>query len=163
VSPPRAWGGLSPPCPRRCTPVRSVALRRDTNPCNPCFPVSAPTVSAPICVLPHAADCRALVLPLAWQDYIRSPKPNGFRALHSTVQLGETGYFVEVQLRGRTMHEQAERGAASHSMYKAQLEQPQKLIGEALPLPRRPLLPATRERSDESAEAPSKSRRNTPT
>ncbi|KAJ1628047.1 hypothetical protein T492DRAFT_875764 [Pavlovales sp. CCMP2436] len=84
------------------------------------------------------------------QDYILSPKLNGFRALHSTVQLHSSGYFVEVQLRGRTMHEEAERGVASHSMYKAQLEQPQKLIGAPLPPTTRPLLSVSNERADES-------------
>jgi (p)ppGpp synthase/HD superfamily hydrolase len=67
------------------------------------------------------------------QDYIRAPKPNGYRALHTTVELADSGFVLELQLRGRRMHEAAERGGASHHLYKAQLERTQKLIGAAPP------------------------------
>jgi hypothetical protein len=63
------------------------------------------------------------------------PKPNGYRALHTTVELLGSGYCVEMQLRGLSMHEEAERGSASHHLYKAQLQRPQKLIGAAAPAP----------------------------
>lgn len=78
------------------------------------------------------------------QDYIRAPKPNGYRALHTTLQLDESGYLVEVQLRGRAMHESAERGGAAHHLYKAQLSGQQKLLGQQAPPAQqaRSLLPA---------------------
>lgn len=67
------------------------------------------------------------------QDYIRSPKPNGYRALHTTLELAASGYLVEVQLRGKSMHDAAERGGAAHYLYKAQLSGQQKLLGARLP------------------------------
>jgi GTP pyrophosphokinase len=56
-------------------------------------------------------------LPETFDDYISSPKPNGYQALHTAVMcLGTTP--LEVQIRTRDMHHVAEYGVASHWSYK---------------------------------------------
>ena len=51
------------------------------------------------------------------RDWISTPKPNGYEALHTTV-LGEEGKWVEVQIRSKRMDEIAEKGYAAHRNYK---------------------------------------------
>ena len=51
------------------------------------------------------------------RDWVSSPKPNGYRALHITV-MGPRGKWVEVQIRSRKMDEIAELGYAAHWKYK---------------------------------------------
>jgi len=60
-------------------------------------------------------------LPGKFKDYVSNPKPNGYRSLH-TIVLGLTdngeSQAVEVQIRTRLMHQEAEYGMASHWLYK---------------------------------------------
>ncbi len=56
-------------------------------------------------------------LPNKIKDYIAFPKPNGYQSLHTTVFAGDGG-IVEVQIRTREMHSEAQFGIAAHVIYK---------------------------------------------
>ncbi len=52
-------------------------------------------------------------LPKRIKDYIAFPKPNGYQSLHTTV-FCEEGKIIEVQIRSKEMHENAEYGICAH-------------------------------------------------
>jgi len=56
-------------------------------------------------------------LPDEFDDYISTPKPNGYRSIQTTLQW-KNKVKVEIQIRTRGMHEFNEFGPASHIAYK---------------------------------------------
>lgn len=77
-------------------------------------------------IVPNVADCYGVLgvihghyrpLPGRIKDYIAFPKPNGYQSLHTTIFTGDGG-IIEIQVRTEDMHEEAEKGIASHLGYK---------------------------------------------
>jgi guanosine-3',5'-bis(diphosphate) 3'-pyrophosphohydrolase len=57
------------------------------------------------------------MVPGRFKDFISTPKRNGYRSLHTSV-IHDSKMRIEIQIRDRAMHAQAERGLAAHWAYK---------------------------------------------
>jgi RelA/SpoT family (p)ppGpp synthetase len=57
------------------------------------------------------------MVPGRYKDYISTPKRNGYRSLHTSI-IHDSKTRIEIQIRDKDMHAQAERGLAAHWAYK---------------------------------------------
>ncbi len=77
-------------------------------------------------LVPTVRDCYTVLgvvhslwrnIPNEFDDYIASPKENGYRSLHTAV-IGPERKVLEIQIRTHSMHEDAEFGVCAHWRYK---------------------------------------------
>ena len=77
-------------------------------------------------LVPSVRDCYTVLgivhslwrnIPHEFDDYIASPKENGYRSLHTAV-LGPENKVMEIQIRTHDMHEESELGVCAHWRYK---------------------------------------------
>ena len=77
-------------------------------------------------IVPTVADCYHVLgiihtkypmIPGRYKDYISTPKPNGYKSLHTGV-IGPEKHRIEIQIRTQEMHDIAEIGLAAHWRYK---------------------------------------------
>jgi guanosine-3',5'-bis(diphosphate) 3'-pyrophosphohydrolase len=57
------------------------------------------------------------MVPGRFKDFISTPKRNGYRSIHTSV-IHDSKMRIEIQIRDKAMHAQAERGLAAHWAYK---------------------------------------------
>lgn len=77
-------------------------------------------------LVPSVRDCYTVLgivhslwrnIPHEFDDYIASPKENGYRSLHTAV-IGPENKVLEIQVRTYAMHDEAELGVCAHWRYK---------------------------------------------
>ena len=70
-------------------------------------------------------------VPREFDDYIANPKDNGYRSIHTAV-VGPDQRTIEVQIRTRDMHREAELGVCAHWSYKQDAGKHDALYAEKL-------------------------------
>jgi GTP pyrophosphokinase len=92
-------------------------------------------------------------IPGELDDYIASPKGNGYRSLHTAAR-DERGRPFEIQIRTRAMHRTAEMGSAAHWRYKELTAAYGPLDAEPAPFELRYPVPLPLETTAEEVEEP---------